>query len=40
MEAVVILAIFTLVFTIRAIYIMKKQRRQNGQNGGCWIFFF
>ena len=40
MEAVIILAIITVVFTIRAIYITKKKRRQNGQNGGCWVIFF
>ena len=40
MEALTILGILFVFFTIRAIYITKRKRRTDGQNGGCWIFFF
>ena len=40
MEALTVLAILFVVFTIRAIYLTRRKRRTDGQNGGCWVFFF
>ena len=40
MEALAILAIPFVLFTFREIYITKRKRRTDGQNGGCWVFFF
>ena len=40
MTALAILFVLFVIFTIRAIYVTKNQRKRQGENGGCWIFFF
>ena len=39
MEAVIILMVVFVVFSIRAIYIIKKRKREGVQSGGCLLIF-